>query len=56
MARKFHIGSYAGTHTVYETVRHGQRAVSPRFFTRGEAEAALTFLQSHPYVARVERA
>ena len=47
MARKFYIGSYAGSHTVYEIVQRGERAVSPRFLTRQEAETAITVLRSH---------
>ena len=50
MARKFYIGSYAGSHTVYEIVQRGERAVSPRFFTRQEAEAAITVLRSHQMI------
>jgi hypothetical protein len=46
MVRKFHIRSYNNTHTVYEVVRGGERAVSPCYHSKAEAEQALITLRT----------
>lgn len=54
MPRKFHIGSYNNSHTVYEVVRGGVRAVSPTYSSKDEAKQALNILQT-TNISRVKR-
>lgn len=55
-ARKFHVHSYQGHHTVYEIMpRHGERAVSPSYADKLAALAALQYLVENPETPRVRR-
>ena len=54
MNRKFHIASYNNTHTIYEIVRGGQRAVSPSYYSKEEATQGLILLQT-TNIPRIKR-
>lgn len=53
--RKFFIQQGLGEFCVCEIVRGGCRAVSPAYFDKAKADAALEFLKANPHVSRVTR-
>lgn len=54
--RNFFVRSYGDEHVVKERVRGGERAVSPTYRHKEEAQRAMEFLRQNPDVARVKRA
>lgn len=53
--RKFHICTYNHTHTVFEILPRGQRAVSPCYADKIKAEDAMKLLNEDNTIARVYR-
>lgn len=53
--RKFHLRSYSGRHTVYEIMPRGERAVSPSYGDKADADTALATLKENPHIPRIIR-